>query len=226
MKILIKYNNKNVLVEVLEDYKVSMSQEDYGCAGTFANTELRIEFDQCKNCGVWKSEDEELYGDGYCNKCAQMCCDCEQYFYHGDMVTIDDAGNYSCRSCNKKKYENFDAPTVEISKADVVVTLEYIGEGNNGDFVNDGKDVPLMRFGVSKKQPCEDGRDHPDWNWEEVENASYCTQIPADTSKEIMQKLAVIILNKIYDDVVEGNSVKKLCEGLSWIDESWIKDDV
>ena len=95
--ILIKYKEKMVPVYIVGDHKATISQEDFGCAGTFANTELRIELDQCKECGVWKSEDEELYGDGYCTECAVMCSECQIYHSKYDCEDID--GEKMCLFC-------------------------------------------------------------------------------------------------------------------------------
>jgi len=213
MKIVIKYHGENIEAEILDSYKVRIPDDQH----------VTIELDQCKNCGVWLSEDEECYGDGYCTECANMCVECEQYLCYTEFVE-NGGGDHVCVSChNKEKYKDYDAPFIEVENGDVQVCLEYIGEGSNGDFVNDGKDVPLMRFCVSKKEPCEDGRDHPDWNWEDCEDASYCTQIPVDTAPEILTKLAGIILKRVKESIDDGNSIRKLCQELSWVDEGWIR---
>jgi len=120
-----------------------------------------------------------------------------------------------------------DCPEVEVINGDVKIVFGYIGEGISGDYTGEENDVPLMRFYVSKKELIDDpdtGTDHPDWNWVDVEDASYCTQIPVDTSKEILEKLALIILDRVEGYVNAGDSVKKLCQELSRINKTWIKD--
>lgn len=97
----------------------------------------------------------------------------------------------------------------------VKVELEWIGEGLDGDY-NDGNwnDVPLLRFTVYKKV-----NDH----WETIDDASYCTQLPATITVERASEAAGYILNRVEDTVLEGGSIKKICEELSWIDTSWLE---
>jgi len=90
MKIIIKYHGENVEAELLEDYKVRIPDDQH----------VTIELDQCKNCGRWRSEDEELYGDGYCEHCALMCSSCEQYFCHLDILKVD---GKVCQPCHDKE---------------------------------------------------------------------------------------------------------------------------
>ena len=111
--------------------------------------------------------------------------------------------------------------SIDIEKGDVRITLEYIGEGKIGDYLGTEDDVPLMRFTTYRKEPCADGTDHPDWNWEEYDNGSFCTQIPVDTWYVEMMRLANVILNKLVEDVTAGNSIKRKAEELSWIDDTW-----
>ena len=96
----------------------------------------------------------------------------------------------------------------------VRVELEDIGEGRSGDYdAEDPDDVPLMRFTVLKLEK--------DGSWEPVDDASYCTQIPAYTSPADMERLAQLILVSVEDAVLAGKSVKKRCEELSWINPTW-----
>jgi hypothetical protein len=97
------------------------------------------------------------------------------------------------------------------------VVFEYIGEGTNGDYNPDDEfDMPLFRFYVYYSE-------NGGFDWEEADDASYCTTIPIDTPKETMEKLAQIIFDRVKMPLIAGNSIKKICEELSWIDESWIK---
>ncbi len=217
MNILIEYNGRAVLATVVSEYKVVLTGLDHD--------ELTgIDLDQCKECGAWKSEDEELYGDGLCTNCCVMCDTCQQYKRTAQMMDFKTIDCNQCVSCNQiHKYTNINAPVAEVGRGDVKVVLEYIGEGFQGDFTNDGIDKPLMRMSVAKKQPCEDGRDHPDWDWVDVDNSSYCTQIIVDVDEMLMNNFCKIVVDKVYDDVKAGNSIKKMCEEFSWANEAWIK---
>lgn len=94
MKIIIKYNGENVLATVLEDHKVEIPCSD--------SVSFTIELDQCKECGAWKSEDEELYGDGYCSRCCTMCDYCQQYKPLKEMMDFKTIDCNQCISCNDK----------------------------------------------------------------------------------------------------------------------------
>jgi hypothetical protein len=107
---------------------------------------------------------------------------------------------------------------MRLIKDNVKVTWEDIGEGLCGDYNPlDPDDIPLYRFYVEER--LEDGE------WADVEDASYCTQVPVDTPDDILEKLLVILMDHFYCDVVEGNSVKKIGERMSWIEPSWAKEE-
>jgi hypothetical protein len=53
--------------------------------------------------------------------------------------------------------------------------------------------------------------------WVEVDDASYCTQVPVDTPDDIRHRLLEVLMDECHDPVVGGHSVKKLGERLSWI---------
>ena len=129
---------------------------------------------------------------------------------------------------NNEKYQKaidecFD---IEVQRGDIKVSFEYIGEGYCGDYTGEEDDVPFMRFYTWQKEYVDDpdtGIDHPDWNWKEVEDGSYCTQVPVDTPKETLEKMAWAILDRMEEAIKECDSVKKTGEECSWVDESWIK---
>lgn len=87
------------------------------------------------------------------------------------------------------------------------------GEGLSGDYdEDDPEDVNLLRFDVYYRTDIDD-------EWTEVEDASYCTRMPADTKMDILIRSAKV-LYKEYCNVLESDpeqSVKKLGERLSWI---------
>jgi len=98
MIILITYNDDKLLAKVTADHEVML-------LGVENEELIDVKLDQCKGCGVWVSEDEELYGDGYCTKCASMCYDCEQYFHYKDMIPIGGKAVLHCKKCSSPKSE-------------------------------------------------------------------------------------------------------------------------
>lgn len=120
--------------------------------------------------------------------------------------------------------ENVDSETV-LSISDDVIRVDFvnIGEGIRGDYhPEDPEDVNLLRFDVYVKNP--DADEEYNDGWIEVEDASYCTQIPADTEIDILKSKIKYIFNRYrdeissYDNYLYGPSVKKMGEELSWID--------
>lgn len=100
----------------------------------------------------------------------------------------------------------------ELIQEPVRVELEHIGEGYNGDYdPDDPNDRQLLRFTVSVRD--EDGE------WQQVDDASYCTELTVNLSAEKAQQVLTFIMSEVYDDVVGGNSIKKRCEMLSWVPE-------
>ena len=111
---------------------------------------------------------------------------------------------------------------------DYKVEWEYIEEGFDGDFNDeDPNDEPLLRFTVSKcagKSKMTDPPDAAYWEtddeylyWEQLDDCSYCTEVPVDTPKEVLMKMAKYIYEIVYYDLSRGGSGKKICEKLSWI---------
>ena len=104
---------------------------------------------------------------------------------------------------------------------DRAVKVEWVNcdEGIHGDYnPEDPDDINLLRFDVYLAR---DGR------WEAVDDASYCTNMPADTPKPILKR-ALLYLLREYSNVLNSDpeqSVKKMGEGLSWICPDWFKDD-
>lgn len=97
----------------------------------------------------------------------------------------------------------------------VKVELEWIGEGLDGDYNEENPDdIPLLRFSVYKKINDQ---------WEAIDDASYCTQLPATIGMGTATVAAAHILRQVEDIVLEGGSIKKICEKLSWIDVSWLE---
>jgi len=235
-KIKIEYHGKMVEAFIVGDNKATISFEDAGLDPF--EKEVRVELDQCLKCGVWCSEDEEMYGDGYCTKCCDMCSECQQYKSNKGMTIIN--GERVCQDCieafknsrpNNYKYHKAidECPYAEAIDGDLKVSFEYIGEGLSGDYTGEEDDVPLMRFYTSKKEYIENGQgiDHPDWNWVEMEDGSFCTRVTVDTPTDILEKMAKVILEKMKEvtgeDGIPEYNIRKTSEDCSWIDETWIK---
>jgi hypothetical protein len=103
------------------------------------------------------------------------------------------------------------------TRGNVRVEWEDIGEGVCGDYdPKDPTDKPLLRFTVLQKIKGK---------WEQVDDASYCTYVMIDTPKKILKRLLRIIYGNVAEEVRKGCRIKKLCEQLSWIDETWIKKE-
>lgn len=96
-----------------------------------------------------------------------------------------------------------------------------LGEGLNGGEYNedDPTDIEVLRFDVLRLVPVFSD-DEPEWEF--VDDASYCTQVPETTSMPDLTALAAIIMRNVYDDVIAGISIKKRCEELSWISPEWL----
>ena len=110
----------------------------------------------------------------------------------------------------------------------VMVEWTNLGEGNNGDYdENDPDDKNLLRFDVSQfkvneyAQRLDSETAEPDWC--EVRDASYCTQVRADTPRDELQRLLQVIMNDVGPDVRGGMSIKRQCEALSWMDADYGK---
>ncbi len=93
-------------------------------------------------------------------------------------------------------------------------------EGWSGDYnPDDPDDENLLRFDVYIKR---------DGDWEAVEDASYCTRMPADTDPEILKR-ALKLLLKEYTNALRADpyaSVKKMGEGYSWMSPEWFMPEI
>ncbi len=108
---------------------------------------------------------------------------------------------------------------MELVKGNVKVELSCIGEGICGDYnPADPDDVELLRFSVL-------GRESEKDEWFDIENASYCTALPARADDVTQSKALAFIMDKVYEKVVDGDSVKRICEQLSHINEADFGDD-
>ena len=101
--------------------------------------------------------------------------------------------------------------TLERTLDNIKVELESIGEGWGGDYVEDDpSDEELLRFSVYVLINEE---------WEPVDDASYCTGLPASTPEAILERALGVLLDEYYDALHDDPTVrvKKLGERLSWL---------
>jgi len=120
-----------------------------------------------------------------------------------------------------------------LTRGNVRVELDYIGEGFSGDYCHeDPEDEPLLRFTVLGRRRADGSRrglpnDHGlEWGshgeWTPFSDASCCTNLPA-TMPEIEQRKALrYLMDEVFDSARDGHSIKKLCERLSWISPDWL----
>jgi len=99
---------------------------------------------------------------------------------------------------------------MELIEGTVKVTLEDIGEGLCGEYnPDDPYDISLLRMDIETLD--EEGY------WTIVDDGSYCTLIPTETSAPVLEKLCRVIMDRVKDRVEEGLSIKKIGEELSWL---------
>ena len=104
---------------------------------------------------------------------------------------------------------------MEMIRGTIKVELEDIGEGWDGDYnPDDTEDEPLLRFTFLELVD----EDFPDGKWKQIEDASYCTQLPATTPEDIQKKALKWLM-----DNLDRKHVKKCCERLSWLKLSDLK---
>ena len=113
-------------------------------------------------------------------------------------------------------------PETPVSISDDYIRVDWYnaGEGYFGDFdPENSKDDNLLRFDVCFNPYYSPNTKFEYVDWEEVEDASYCTLVPADTDIELLVRLCWCIF-KEYRDVIDSypdSSLKKLGENLSHI---------
>ena len=107
-----------------------------------------------------------------------------------------------------------DFETVQLIKDNVLVEIDWLEDGISGEYrVDDPNDVPMLRFTVCSCPYVGTAFRH----WEPVSNASYVMQIPIDTPRAVLERLAQKIMDRVYDEIQARNSIKEICEELSRI---------
>jgi hypothetical protein len=93
--------------------------------------------------------------------------------------------------------------------SDFKVVWEYIGEGMSGDYnQEDEDDYPHLRFSCYKRP---EGHVKGIFEWEQMDDASYCTCLPTSTPKTILKLASDKIMLSLHEDY------KKRLEELSWL---------
>ncbi|MDI6773434.1 MAG: hypothetical protein QME77_12750 [bacterium] len=101
---------------------------------------------------------------------------------------------------------------VDVERDGVRVAFEWIGEGWDGDYNSDHpEDEPLLRFTVYRRVGDE---------LVDVDSGSYCTAVSALTSRDVVIQLALAVLDRVEDHARVGQSIRRIAEELSWLDET------
>lgn len=132
-------------------------------------------------------------------------------------ITATHRNTFYCDDCHID-FEIFADNTMTMSNDRLLAEWYNADEGICGDYnADDPEDINLLRFDVSHNtNPPEESEQ----NWEQIEDASYCTQVDVDTPLPDLIKLLWIIFKEysnVLDAYLSGSSVKKLGEGLSYI---------
>lgn len=95
----------------------------------------------------------------------------------------------------------------ELIEGNTKVELEYEGEGYNGEYdPEDPDDEPLLRFAVYRRKNARA-------KWAYMDDSSYCTCLPATISDNEAQRALQIIMQEVSGK----DSIKRICERLSWL---------
>ncbi len=103
-----------------------------------------------------------------------------------------------------------DSKLPSIIRGNVRIDWVNIGEGFDGDYDPENPDdVNLLRFDVYRNDGV---------NWVEVDDGSYCTQVPAKTNHATLRRILSSFMDYIHDDITSVGKAKRKCEQLSWTD--------
>jgi|TARA_Y100001949_G_scaffold55972_1_gene47051 hypothetical protein len=110
---------------------------------------------------------------------------------------------------------------IELIRGDRKVEWVDLGEGWNGDYDHDDPlDQALLRFDVLELRQVREpthADDDAAHEWVCLDDASYCTQMPAVSSDTELRRGAEIIMSATWGK----SNIKKVCEQLSWISPDW-----
>ena len=98
---------------------------------------------------------------------------------------------------------------MEFTRNNLRIEWIDLGEGLSGDYnPDDPEDIHLLRFDLYNSI---------DGVWEMVDDCSYCTLMPVDTSEDILMKALEYMIDEFTEVINAGYSGKKTGERLSWI---------
>jgi len=107
-----------------------------------------------------------------------------------------------------------DFEPVQLIQGNVMVEWNWVGQGLSGGYQEeDPGDIPMLSFTICSC-PCLDTSCR---HWEPIPNASYGTQIPLDTPRAVLKRLAQKIMDRVYDEIQAGHPITNLCQDLSHI---------
>ena len=107
------------------------------------------------------------------------------------------------------EFYGYDGETIaEYFDDDFKAEWAYIGEGIQGEYSGRPDDEQLLRFYFY----VDNGN-----GWEEVEDASCCTNMPLNSDRDLLESSLEHIFTELVGAVDGGYSVKKTAEGLSWL---------
>lgn len=123
-----------------------------------------------------------------------------------------------------------------LTRGNVRVELDFIGEGSSGDYhPDDPDDEPLLRFTILGRRRADGSRrglpndDGLEWGshgeWTPFRDASCCTALSATLPKAEQRKALRYLMDEVFDPAHQGHPIKKLCERLSWISPEWLNKE-
>lgn len=144
---------------------------------------------------------------------------------HARFLSTIDRHEAACRFCGTASpfatprglgEPNFQEMEAVSENGLVRCVLGWIGEGKDGDYrPDDPEDEPYLRFDLYVRATPK-GR-----VWEAPEDTSYCTALTAFSDERTCREAISRILSETAEPLSEGHRVKRVCESLSWMDETW-----
>jgi len=119
---------------------------------------------------------------------------------------------------------------MSLTRGELRIVWEYIGEGWQGEFGEVEDDEPLLRFTVYRhvddpalREELGGSDDDP---WIPVEDSSYCTRMPVMTPVATLRRALELMMDRVESDFHAddyGCGVKRTCEELSWFEPASVE---
>lgn len=130
-------------------------------------------------------------------------------------MAVDDFSKHQRGVIDRENYEAW-FTEMQLIEDGVLVLWEYIDEGADGDWDPENPDdTPLLRFSVHQPDPEE--LVDPGWPWVQVDDGSWCTNMPVDTDTMLLGRALHYILSQVGDAVRAGESIDRVSQELSWL---------